>query len=441
MTSQTAEKLLQRIGEAHPQPRLSAMERLVEILGDVHRCAPVIHITGTNGKSSTSRIIEALVRAHGLRTGLLTSPHLRELNERIVLDGEPISTERLDAAWAELEPIVSFVDDELVAAGEAPITFFEAVTALGFVAFADAPVDVMILEVGMGGTWDATNVASGKVAVFTPIDLDHTRQLGSSISEIARTKAGIIKQGATVVSARQSPYALAELQRAAAENNAELFVEDVDFALREITPAVGGQLLHLDGLQAPLSDLALPLLGDHQAQNAAVAITAVELFLARESGVNPDIIRGGLADVVSPGRFERISQSPTLYVDAAHNPHGMRALAETISLTFPEHGVGVLLGSLADKDVRGMAEPLGLVADTFFVTSPDSSRALDSHSCANLVRDVLPDAVVLERDDLADAVESLRNWVGESSDRIGVITGSVILVGEVMEYARSQRWS
>jgi len=440
MSEFSADELLKRIGEGHPQPRLDAMQRLVELLGDVHRCAPVIHITGTNGKSSTSRMIESLVRAHGLRTGLLTSPHLVELNERIVLDGEAISDERLTRAWSELAPVLDFVDAELVAKEEAPITFFEAVTALGFVAFADAPVDVMILEVGMGGAWDATNVADASVAVFTPIDLDHTRQLGSTIAEIASTKAGIIKQGSTVVSARQQPEALEQISRVAEAHDSRVFVEGRDFSVAQALHAVGGQLLAVQGVYGSYDDIALPLLGDHQAQNASLALAAVELFLAQDSALSADLVREGLATASSPGRFERISQEPLLFVDAAHNPHGMRALTETVSLTFPHHSVGVLIGVLDDKDIVGMAEPLGAIAETFFVTAPESTRALGIHECANALRDTLPDAVILERDSLIDGLESLRDWVAESEDRVGLITGSVLLIGEVLQYARAERW-
>lgn len=441
MTESTSEQLLKRIGEAHPQRRLSAMRRLVELLGDVHQCAPVIHLTGTNGKTSTSRMIEALVRAHGLRTGLLTSPHLVDLTERIVVDGEPISHERLDDAWAELAPVLDLVDAELAASDEPAVSFFEAVTALGFVVFADAPVDVMILEVGMGGEWDATNVADAAVAVFTPIDLDHTRQLGESIAEIAATKAGIIKQGSLVVSAAQPAEAMVQILKAAEACGSQVVVEHQDFAVVEALHAVGGQLVALQGVRANYEELAIALLGDHQAQNAAVALAAVELFLAEDVGLRVELVREGFAAASSPGRCERVSHDPVLFVDAAHNPHGMRALAETLSLTFPGHTIGVLFGALNDKDVSGMAEPLGAIAETFFITAPQSSRAMQVHDCANAVRDALPDATVLERDSLVDGLESLRDWVREDSDRVGIITGSVVLVGEVLQYARAQRWS
>src|SRR5919199_335835 len=223
------DELYGRVGEVAPQPRLSATRRALELLGDPHRAYPIVHITGTNGKTSTSRIIESLLRAHGLRTGLFTSPDLGRLNERIVIDGEPIDDERLVDNWNDVKPYLAMADQDMARAGEAPLTFFEALTVLAYSVFADAPIDVGVIEVGMGGEWDSTNVADGQVAVFTPIDLDHTDRLGRTVAEIARTKAGIIKPGRSVVSAAQQPEALAELERAAELSEAAVALEGRDF--------------------------------------------------------------------------------------------------------------------------------------------------------------------------------------------------------------------
>lgn len=439
--SSVYEQLLTRLGEAHPQPRLNAMQRLTELLGDPQHTAPVVHVGGTNGKSSVSRMIEILLRAHGLRTGLFVSPHLERFNERIMLDGEPVSDEQLDQAWEELKPILEFVDAELAAAGELPVTFFEAMTALAFAVFADAPVDVMVLEVGMGGAWDATNVANATVAVFTPIDLDHTKVLGTTRAEIARTKAGIIKPGSTVLSAVQADEVLVELRAAAAEEDAQLFLAGDRFALANANTAVGGQLISVRGTRGDYVDIPLALHGTHQAHNAALAIAAVELLLAEEQPLSTELVVDALSIAASPGRFERISAHPTIIVDAAHNPHGAAALVQTLHETFPEHEYAFVVGSLEEKDVMGIVTELGAVSQTFFVTEPTSPRALSTEQLANLVRDTLSDAVVQERENLADAVESLRDWVGGGDNRIGVVTGSIVLIGEVMGYAREHGWS
>ncbi len=277
------EELLARIGESAPQPRLQPTRRAVELLGDPQRSYPVIHVTGTNGKTSTSRMIESILRAYGLRTGLVTSPHLVRPNERIVIDGEPISNRDFAANWADIRPYLQLVDAELIETGEEALTYFEAFTVLAFAAFADAPVDVAVVEVGMGGEWDSTNVADGQVAVFAPIALDHTQRLGSTIQQIARTKSGIIKPLASVVSATQVHDAIAELERAAELTESTLKVEGDAFALESSTVAVGGQVISVRGLAGTYRDLFVPLYGTHQGHNAALAIAAVESFLGEGS--------------------------------------------------------------------------------------------------------------------------------------------------------------
>jgi dihydrofolate synthase/folylpolyglutamate synthase len=284
-------ELLARVGEANPQPRLEPTRRVAELLGDPQRSYPVIHITGTNGKTSTARIAESILRAHGLRTGLMTSPHLVRMNERIVIDGEPIGNEAFAANWDDIQPYVRMIDAELEAAGELPITFFEALTLLAFACFADAPVDVVVLEVGMGGEWDSTNVADGQVAVFTPIDLDHTHRLGTTIAQIATTKAGIIKPAASVVSAHQPPEALAAIQRAVELTESSFVIEGEGFGLESTTIAVGGQVIDVRGIAGRYRDLFLPMFGDHQAQNTAVAIAAVESLLgAGTQAIDHDVL-------------------------------------------------------------------------------------------------------------------------------------------------------
>lgn len=433
------EQLLERLGEASPQPRLTAIQRLTELLGDPQHSAPVVHIAGTNGKSSVSRMIESILRSYGLRTGLFVSPHLEVFNERIVIDGEPVDDETLTRTWNELLPIFEFVDVELIAAGELPVTFFEAMTALAFVIFADAPVDVMVIEVGMGGEWDATNVVHASVAVFTPIDLDHMKQLGNTTAEIARTKAGILKSGALAVTAEQTDDVLEVLRESAESHSVKLIEAGADFSLQSATGAVGGQIITVRGLRGEYVDVPLSLYGTHQAQNASLAIAAAELLLAEQSSLSMEYLVEALSTVSSPGRFERISADPLILVDAAHNPHGASALVKTLVETFPERECGFLIGTLSDKDRESIVRKLGSISNTFFVSTPLSERAISAEALANTVRDQLADAEVHERDSIADAFESFRDWVSGSESRVGVVTGSIVFIGDILTYSKNRQ--
>jgi dihydrofolate synthase/folylpolyglutamate synthase len=434
------DELLARVGEQAPEPRLGATRRAAELLGDPQRAYPVIHVTGTNGKTSTSRMIESILRSYGLRTGLLTSPHLVRLNERIVIDGEPISDERLVANWDDIQPYLAMVDAELGAAGEPALTFFEALTALAFACFADAPADVVVLEVGMGGEWDSTNVADGQVAVFTPIALDHQSRLGSTVDAIARTKAGIVKPSASVVSASQVPEALAELERAVELTESTLAVEGAGFGVESTTVAVGGQVVTIRGLAGRYPDLVLPLFGDHQAQNAAVAVAAVESFLGSGSqALDLDVLSDGLAQVTSPGRLQIVANDPTILVDAAHNPHGARALAKAVEAYFPFGRVVAVLSVLADKDAAGIVRALSGTVQQFVITQSDSDRSVPADELAAVaVKVVGADRVVVETD-LAAALRTARDIADETEgDRPGgvVVTGSITLVGDVLALAQ-----
>ncbi|TWX37300.1 bifunctional folylpolyglutamate synthase/dihydrofolate synthase [Frigoribacterium sp. ACAM 257] len=436
------DELLARVGESAPEPRLSATRRAVELLGDPQRAYPVIHITGTNGKTSTSRMIESVLRAHGLRTGLMTSPHLVRLNERIVVDGEPISDERLVANWDDIQPYLTMVDTELEAAGEPTLTFFEALTALAFACFADAPADVVVLEVGMGGEWDSTNVADGQVAVFTPIALDHQARLGSTVEAIARTKAGIVKPAASVVSAAQLPEALAELQRAAELTESSLAVEGVAFGVESTTVAVGGQVVTIRGVAGRYEDLLLPLFGDHQAQNAAVAVAAVESFLGSGSqALDHDVLAEGLAAATSPGRLQIVANEPTILVDAAHNPHGARALAKAVDDYFQFGRVVAVISVLADKDAAGIVRALAGTVDQFVVTQSGSDRSVDADELAAVAVGVVGPGRVVVETDLVSALRTARDLADEAEgDEPGgvVVTGSITLVGDVLTLSQSE---
>ncbi|MGV8884841.1 MAG: bifunctional folylpolyglutamate synthase/dihydrofolate synthase [Microbacteriaceae bacterium] len=435
------EQLLARIGEAAPQPRLEATRRAVELLGDPHRAYPIVHITGTNGKTSTSRMTESILRAYGLRTGLMTSPHLVRVNERIMIDGLPISNRALARNWDDISPFLQLVDAELAAAGDPELTFFEALTVLAFASFADAPVDVAVIEVGMGGEWDSTNVADGQVAVFTPIALDHTQRLGSTVAEIARTKSGIIKPAATIVSAEQPAEALAELQRAAELTESTLSVEGGAFALESTTVAVGGQLISVRGRAGTYSELFLPLFGDHQAHNAALAIAAVESFLGDGSqALVADVLEEGLATATSPGRLQIVGTDPSVLVDAAHNPHGATALASALTTYFTFSEIAVVIGVLDDKDARGIVSALASVATRFFVTQSQSDRSVPYDDLADIVRELTASDSTTSYESCEGAIASAREWASEAPDRAVIVTGSITLVGEAIALASREGW-
>jgi len=334
------------------------------------------------------------------------------------------------------------VDTELEAAGEPTLTFFEALTALAFACFADAPADVVVLEVGMGGEWDSTNVADGQVAVFTPIALDHQARLGSTVEAIARTKAGIVKPAASVVSAAQLPEALAELQRAAELTESSLAVEGVAFGVESTTVAVGGQVVTIRGVAGRYEDLLLPLFGDHQAQNAAVAVAAVESFLGSGSqALDHDVLAEGLAAATSPGRLQIVANEPTILVDAAHNPHGARALAKAIDDYFQFGRVVAVLSVLADKDAAGIVRALSGTVDQFVVTQSGSDRSVDADELAAVAVGVVGAARVVVETDLVAALRTARDLADEAEgDEPGgvVVTGSITLVGDVLALAQSE---
>jgi dihydrofolate synthase/folylpolyglutamate synthase len=433
------EALLSRAGERWVQPRKERVARILAFLDDPQKTYRVVHITGTNGKTSTARMIETLLRAHDLRTGLFTSPHLERFTERIMIDGEPISDEAVADAWDEIEPFIGIVDAELEAAGDAPLTFFELLTVLAFVAVADAPVDVLVLEVGMGGEWDSTNTADGDVAVFAPIDIDHADRLGSTIAAIAEVKAGIIKEGAAVVSAEQPAEAAEVLRRVAADRNATIAFEGADFGLAEQKLAVGGQLLTIRGLAGTYAEEYLPLYGAHQGHNAALAVAAVESLIGGGSRpIAADIVTDGLQSVTSPGRLQLLGIAPTVIVDAAHNPHGAAALVQAMDDSFDFDEWGVVLGVLADKDAAGIVAHLAPASAHVFATAPESDRASDADAIADLVEATGHRASV--HPTLSDAADAAREWAASSDRRAVVIAGSVVLAGEAIALAEEEDW-
>ncbi len=416
----------------HPHvmiPDLARMTDLMDLLGSPQRAYPAIHLTGTNGKTSTARMTDALLRAHGLRTGRYTSPHLQGFTERICLDGAPITAERLGQLWDEVAPYIHLVDDRHPEA----LTFFEVGTALAFAAFADAPVDVAVVEVGLGGTWDATNVLDAQIAVIGTVDLDHTDLLGDDVGAIAAEKAGIVHGGATVVSAAQSPEAARAILARVAQTGSRLIAEGVGAQVLDRRLAVGGQLLVLQTPAATYEDVLLPLHGAHQGRNALLALCAVEAFLGGRP-LDSGVVREGFANADSPGRLEVIRTSPTVLLDGAHNPAGARALAAALDEAFDFRRLVAVVGVLADKDTVGLLEAISPHLDHLVATEPDSARALPAEDLAAIGRDMLdPDDVSLASS-LADALDlafALADEDGEFVGGVGVlVTGSLVTVGQ-----------
>ncbi len=411
-------------------PDLSRITALVDLLGSPQRAYPSIHITGTNGKTSTSRMIDALLRAFGLRTGRYTSPHLESITERIALSGEQISAGRLAETYDQIEPFLAMVDER----SDQRLTYFEAMTALAFAAFADAPVDVAVVEVGLGGRWDATNVLEAPVCVVTPISIDHAEYLGDTVEAIAAEKAGIIHRGALVITAQQPLGAATELLRRAVETDTTVAREGLEFGVTSRAVAVGGQMLTLQGLGGGYEDLFLPLHGAHQASNAACALAAVEAFLGGGRGaLDIDAVRAGFASVDSPGRMERVRKSPTILLDAAHNPDGARALAAGLVEAFDFRRLAVVLAVLDDKDATGIVEALEPVADVVIVTRNSSPRAMDVDELAAVAVGIFG-ADRVEVAPRLDVALDIAVAAADEGDALGgsgvVVTGSVVTVGD-----------
>ena len=432
MIREIEKSLMARVPEHKLRPRLEPTRRAVELLGDPQKMYRVVHITGTNGKTTTTRIIERILREFGLRTGRFTSPHLIELNERIAIDGEPIEIEKLYAVFKDIEPILEIVDQELLAEGESRLTFFEALAVLGFASFADAPVDVLVLEVGMGGEWDSTNVADGDVAVFTPIDLDHMERLGNTIAEIATTKSGIIKPVSAVVTSSQKPEAL-EVVKAKAEATGQSFdVYGESFSIAEISEDPTGLTFSIKSLAGEYQNLFMPLHGKYQVENAAVAIAAVEQFMgSAESALPDEILRAALADVTSPGRLQIIQKNPVILLDAAHNPHGARSLADALVNSFDSPSAVGVISILGDKDARGVLEALEPVLDEIILTQSSSTRATALGELVPLAEEIFgPDRVSQATDAKAAIEVAKKNLVPGG---IVVVSGSITLIGDVLK--------
>jgi dihydrofolate synthase/folylpolyglutamate synthase len=406
---------------------------LMDVLGSPQRAYPAIHLTGTNGKTSTARMIDALLRAHGLHTGRYTSPHLETVRERISLDGEPISEERLVSTYQEVAPLADLID----ARNTEPLTYFDMTTAMAYATFADAPVDIAVVEVGLGGEEDATNVIEAGVCVLTPIGLDHTEWLGDTIEDIAWAKAGIIHKGATVISAVQTEEAMRPILERCAEMGATLAREGSEFGVVERAQAVGGQVLTLQGLGGVYGEIFLPLFGAHQAQNAAMALAAVEAFLGAGKGkqLEADLVREGFAQVDSPGRLERVRSAPTILLDGAHNPHGMAATVAALEEEFAFRHLVAVVAVLGDKDVSGLLDLLEPVAARIVVTQNSSPRSMPVTELAQLATDIFGEDRVTVAENMPDAIQEAvviaeEDTSGELSGVAVLVTGSVVTVAD-----------
>jgi dihydrofolate synthase / folylpolyglutamate synthase len=435
-------ELLARWPESRLEPSLTRINALVDLLGSPHRAMPVVQVAGTNGKTTTARMIDELLRGFGLRVGRFTSPHLQSIRERIVLDGEPVTAERFVETYEDIAPYVQMVD----AAG-VPMSFFEVMVGMAYALFADTPVDVAVIEVGMGGTWDATNVVDARVAVVTPVSLDHAEYLGPDVTTIAGEKAGIIKPDSIAVLAHQEPGALDSLVRRAVEVEAVVAREGTEFGVLERRVAVGGQQVRLQGLGGEYEEIFLPLFGAHQAQNAVTALAAVEAFLGAGAATGPieqETVRAAFANVRSPGRLERVRTSPTVLVDAAHNPAGMAATVDALKESFDFTRLVGVVGCVHGKDVAGMLATLEDVCAELVVTQNSSPRAMPADELGALAVDIFGADRVSVSPRLPEALEeAIELAEAGPDDALGgsgvLVTGSVVTAGEARTLLSGRR--
>ena len=429
-------ELLARWPESRIAPSIERIAALVDILGSPQLTYPTIHVGGTNGKTTTTRMIDALLFAHGLRTGRFTSPHLETYLERIAINGQSIDPKELIFSYNDIAAYLDLMDEKF----EHPISFFEAITAIAFVAFAEHPIDVGVIEVGMGGQWDATNVVQADVSVIMPIGFDHMEYLGNTLHEIASTKAGIIKENGFIVLAQQEPEAAKELIRKAAEVGADVVREGIEFSVKSRAIAVGGQLLTIQGVNETYEEIFLPLHGRHQASNAAAALVAVEAFFG-DQPLDIDAVRSGFASVLSPGRCEIVHRDPTIILDAAHNPHGAKALAETLRSEFNFDEIIAVVAVLGDKDAAGIFKELESIVDHVIVTQSTSERAMPSSEVEKIASSIFGVDRVFEVQDLFQAIDkAISDSIRPLSEAtVGIIiTGSVVTVGQARTYLRKK---
>ena len=433
--------LLNRWPESRIAPTLERIAALVDVLGSPQLSYPTIHIAGTNGKTTTTRLIDSLCFELGMRTGRFTSPHLESFLERISINGEPISAEGMIATYNDIALYLDLIDSKM----PNKLSFFEAMCALSFVAFAEFPVDVGIFECGMGGEWDSTNVINAAVSVITPIGFDHMEYLGDTLEKIATTKSGIIKDGSFAVLARQEPEVAQVLMHKAATVDATPIREGIEYSVKSRALAVGGQLISIAGVYGEYNDVFLPLHGAHQAANAATAIAAVEVF-AGESKLDEEVVREALVNATSPGRCEIVMRNPTVIIDAAHNPHGAVSLKRTLADEFDFDAVIGVVAPMGDKDVEGILEEFENVMNRIIVTRNSSHRAASVDELYDSAIQIFGSERVSKSESLhfaiAEAIEQakLENAVNDHNTAV-VIAGSVVSAGESRAIVRKLKES
>jgi dihydrofolate synthase/folylpolyglutamate synthase len=428
--------LIKRWPENKIEPTLDRIAALTDLLGSPQLSYPTIHIAGTNGKTTISRMIDALMSELGYRTGRFTSPHLESFLERISIKGNPIDPAEFIKNYNDIALYLDLIDSKQ----PHQISYFEALTALAFVAFAEHPVDVGIIEAGLGGEWDASNVVQSQVSVMTPIGLDHMDYLGNTLEEIAQTKAGIFKPESNVVLAAQTPEVAKVLMAQVAKVAAIPFREGVEFSVANRAIAVGGQMVAINGLYGLIEDIFLPLYGAHQANNAAVALAAVEAFAGVQ--LDSELVRSAFSKVKSPGRCEVIHRDPTVIIDAAHNPHGAKAIATTINSEFDFETVIGVVAVLGDKDAAGILAELSQVVDYLVVSQSSSARALPANDLAMITKQFFAPEQIEVIPELRGAITyatekaNLSNQVNDGVSAV-LITGSVVTAGDARMIVRN----
>jgi dihydrofolate synthase/folylpolyglutamate synthase len=431
--------LLNRWPETRIAPTLDRIAALADALGSPQLSYPTIHIAGTNGKTTTTRLIDSLCFQLGMRTGRFTSPHLESFLERISINGEPISPEGMIATYNDIALYLDLIDSRM----PNKLSFFESMCALAFVAFAEFPVDVGIFECGMGGEWDSTNVINADVSVITPIGFDHMEYLGDTLEKIALTKSGIIKESAFAVLARQEPDVAQVLMHKCAQVDATPIREGIEYSVKNRALAVGGQLISIAGVYGEYNDLFLPLHGAHQASNAATAIAAVEVF-AGESKLDEEVVREALVNATSPGRCEIIMRNPTVIIDAAHNPHGAQSLKRTLSEEFDFDSIIGVIAPMGDKDVDGILEELESVVNRVIVSKNSSHRAADLSELKASADGIFGSERVTAFESLQEALvkaieqAKLDNGVSDSNTAV-LVAGSVVTAGEARGIIRRMK--
>jgi len=426
--------LSNRFPENKINPSLDRILMAMDLMGQPQNNFKTIHIAGTNGKTSTSRMIERLLRNLDLRTGLFISPHLIHPRERIEINGQIISDKRFQEIFDEINPYLEIIDQKFV---DAPMTFFEVLTAMGFLAFSDEPIDVLSLEVGMGGRWDSTNVVTPEVSVITAIGLDHQEFLGSSIKEIAYEKSGIIKENIPVVISKQVKEANQVLNETALSKNSQIIREGIEFDILERTVGVGGQQLNIATPHGNYQDLFLPLFGKYQASNAACALTAVETFFGKK--LELELVQEAFADFKSPARLQIIKRNPTILIDAAHNVSGVQNTIEAIEETFKFDQKILIIGFMKDKDVDEMLDLLKSYAQDVIITQVNSNRAIsieDLNKKISLIPNFSQNVTAYNnsKDALDSAITIAKTKIGSTGI---IVLGSIALAGEILQHSKS----